>query len=560
VIPSSNPEDGNGRTDLERRPPGPPADGDTAGQGGWAVPSVLTRRWRTIVLIATLVVVAVFVLTSLEGRVYDATATVVLDSSPGQSPGDAPSMPTEQQVGGSPAVARLVIGRLHLHTSPETLLRDVSVSVPLDSQVLKFTYSSASPAVAQMRAQAFATAYLKLRREQQQTAERASTQPVQERITYLSRRLSEVQRRLDHAGSSATASQLQTQATSLTSQVVALEQTLSDLNASATTYSDAALIGPASRPTSPARPKTLLNLTLGLVGGLVLGLGIAAAQEYTDDRIRSRGDLRSRLQAPVLGPVPVPRLSRYRNAGLVTVEAPRSAAAESYRRLAAEFLVGARTAKATSVVITSGEPLDGKAFVTANLAVALARAGKRVLVVACGGTRPSLEEVFSVAPRLGWAEVIRGSAALRDAIAQTPVRNLYLLGPGTSSDASMDQSIARVDDVVEMLRRERRDVILIDAPPVVGGDDAVTVALAAACDGVVLVSQTTSTTTAGVARARQEVEQLGSTLLAGVLVKATWRTARRSSPAPDGRGSTPGPARRQRPATPRDPVQSQNAS
>ena len=97
---------------------------------------------------------------------------------------------------------------------------------------------------------------------------------------------------------------LRVQRDALTSEIALLQQELAELNGAAASFSPATMLGSASFPRSPARPNLLVNVFLALLGGLLLGFGIAAIAEYMDQRVRGATDLRTRLGVPVLGLIP----------------------------------------------------------------------------------------------------------------------------------------------------------------------------------------------------------------------------------------------------------------
>ena len=137
--------------------------------------SILRRRKMTVLGIAALAVLVTIAITARETKVYDATASVVVQGPPTTGGQNQVNMATEAAVAGSPAVAELVVKHEHLTgVTARQLSGHLSVHVPVDSQVLQFTYASPNPRVAQELSEAFAAAYLSFRTgEQAQTTAQA---------------------------------------------------------------------------------------------------------------------------------------------------------------------------------------------------------------------------------------------------------------------------------------------------------------------------------------------------------------------------------------------------
>ena len=126
--------------------------------------AIVRNSWRLVLITAAVTVLATIVLTSLETKTYAATSSVFIQPPASASATSAPNMATELQIARSLAVAALVDRQIGLQVAPQRLLGQLSVRVPVDSNVLKFTYSSPDPGIARARADAFAHAYITFRR------------------------------------------------------------------------------------------------------------------------------------------------------------------------------------------------------------------------------------------------------------------------------------------------------------------------------------------------------------------------------------------------------------
>lgn len=286
---------------------GPPVDTDQ--------PSLLTailRRRKAVVLgMALAVAIATAAFAASQTKLYAATASVAIQNPPGQSTADGPNMATEEQTAHSLAVAQSVQRQLKLRVAASTLLSDLSVGVPVSSNVLTFTYSAPSARTAQIRANAFANAYLSLRQTQLQNQVRQSKATAAEpllsgQISYLAAQISGLRADASSSGrGAATAARvaLANRVTGLTTSINQLIGQLSALDRAAGTASAGSVIGPALLPGAPAQ-KVVPYAIVGFFLGLLLGFGVAAVLEQLDDRLRTPADVRAGLGAPVLGVIP----------------------------------------------------------------------------------------------------------------------------------------------------------------------------------------------------------------------------------------------------------------
>ena len=343
--------------------------------------SILRRRKMTVLGIAALVVLVTIAITARETKIYDATASVVVQGPPTTGGQSQVNMATEAAVAGSPAVAELVIKQEHLKqvTAPQ-LGAHLSVHVPVDSQVLQFTYASPSQRVAQERAEAFAAAYLAFRTgEQAQTTEQAVA-AIQKQIEATSRQLALIKETIPSLSGQPLAV-AKTKEAARQAQIALLQQRLALITTNTANFGGQ--LGQAPYPKSPSSPRTVVNLVAALFLGLLLGFGVAAAREYTDDRIRNREDLETWLASPVLSSIP----TRFKGrsavdlGGLITLQEPGSIQADAFRGLRTSLLLETSNIGARSVLVTSADLDQGSTWVAANLAVALAASGKRVILI-----------------------------------------------------------------------------------------------------------------------------------------------------------------------------------
>jgi polysaccharide biosynthesis transport protein len=242
-------------------------------------------------------------------------------------------------------------------------------------------------------------------------------------------------------------------------------------------------------------PRPARNGGIGIVLGLVLGLGAAFLLEALDTRIRSVDVVRETLGIPVLGQIPAPPKELAKRGGLVMLADPMSQQAECFRTLRANFAFANGHYNAQVILVTSAVGGEGKSTTAGNLAIALARGGRSVVLVDGDLRSPRVHELFGLAERPGLTDIELGEASLDEALreinfAEASERGgrsgtLEVLPAGHAlhdpDELGAEEAVARV---VRALRT-RADVILIDAAPLLLVGDAV--ALSAHVDGLMIV-------------------------------------------------------------------------
>jgi succinoglycan biosynthesis transport protein ExoP len=284
----------------------------------------------------------------------------------------------------------------------------------------------------------------------------------------------------------------------------------------------------------PGRSKTLaIASLLGLLGGA----GLACLRDWSDDRFRTLPAVRAAAGAPVLGAIPNIPASIAASAadrGQVVHFDPFGDASESYRtlRTALQFGMPART---KTLLITSPTAGDGKSTVVSNLAIAMAQANRRVLVVDADLRAPVQHRLFGLPDRVGLAGVLDGSDALDDAIQRTNVEGLDVLpaGPIPSNPAEMINHPAFSDYLNELA--DRYDLVLVDSPPVTAVTDARI--LAALVDASILVVRLGTSTRRHTEAARDALRGVGARLV-GVVVNGVGRGGLASASGYYGRSET----------------------
>jgi capsular exopolysaccharide synthesis family protein len=484
---------------------------------------VWRRKWSIIAVTLALVGIALFV-SSRQAPVYasETRVLVVPVTDVDNVPIQQLNLATEAELIQSVAVAEIVAEELGIDSPPRSLLGNLSVEQPTDTEIIEIGYSNPDPAVAQRQADAFAEAYLQFRTETATETILAAAENIQDQISELVTELNEVNRRLEELSeTNPNRSVLEVQANTLSAQITPLQLRLLSLPDEVT---PGRIIQPAPFPTEPVSPNHLINGGFGLVAGLALGVVLAFLRDRLSERLRSTEEAEAYLEAPILASIPrVSAWRRRREAFLVTAVQWRSPAAEAYRVLRTNILSAAEAMGANTIAVTSAYAGEGKSTTTANLAVVLARAGKRVTLVSADLRRPRLHDFFKREGEPGLIEVLAGRATLDETLQTVllPGRafdgggaNIRLLPSGrVPEDATELIASQMMSKVIDELERES-DIVLIDLPPVLPLTDALVVAAETKYVLVVIGPKADNRQT--VTAARQQLDRVGARIIGGV--------------------------------------------
>jgi succinoglycan biosynthesis transport protein ExoP len=280
-------------------------------------------------------------------------------------------------------------------------------------------------------------------------------------------------------------------------------------------------IDPADAPDFPSSPRKSVNLTLGLLCGLGLGLLLAFTIEALDTNIKTIFDIEERLGLPMLGVVPqvdskLLSPETFVRDATSPVPGAWSRLAEAYRSLRTTILLSRAGTPPQVILVSSAKPSEGKTSITTLESIVFALNGARVLLIDSDLRRPSVHLRFRIANKVGLTSVLTGKTPLEEAIvpiAAVPTLHVLPAGPIAPMPAELLGSL-QMQRMVEGLRA-KYDFILIDTPPVLTVTDAAV--LVSISDGVVLVLRYGQASRNVVARASEILLRSGAHLLGVVL-------------------------------------------
>ncbi|CAN5523015.1 exopolysaccharide regulatory tyrosine autokinase VpsO [soil metagenome] len=259
---------------------------------------------------------------------------------------------------------------------------------------------------------------------------------------------------------------------------------------------------------SAARPRVALNMALGALVGLVLGIGLAFFIEYLDTSVKTMDDVENLLGVPVLAIIP-------QNIGLLANEGGDTPDAEAYRILRTNIEFNRKGPDANTISLVSGGPGEGKSTTLANLAFICAQGGYSTLIVDADLRRPVQHTLFEIEVKAGLTNYLTTEIPLEEVLLPTKVENLTLLPSGVlPSDAVGILNSQRMSDLIVELK-SRYDVILFDSPPMLGVSDASVIA--SEVDQTIIIVQHRRFPRAMLTRVKQAIIGVGGSVLGVVL-------------------------------------------
>ena len=286
------------------------------------------------------------------------------------------------------------------------------------------------------------------------------------------------------------------------------------------------IIDRAIQPTRPVKPNKRMNLMLGALLGLGLGVGATFMIEYLDRSVRKPEDM-ERMGYNVLATIPKIETDKIEKAKLklnesAKIEArlithidPKSPVSEAYRTLRTNLQFSKIEKALRTILVTSAGPKEGKSTTAANLAIALSQAGNHVALIDADLRRPILHSVFGMKKEDGLTNYLAASISYEEVFKTTFVDNLKLVTSGIlPPNPSELLSSQKMEDFLNRLQQEF-DVVVIDSPPVIAVTDATV--LSTKVDGTLLVVYAGQTERDAIKRAVNMLDSVSARLLGIVL-------------------------------------------
>lgn len=430
---------------------------------------VLRKRWRLVAVCTLLAIGAAAIVTWQATPVYQASTQLFVaarDTSSDVNSLNAGGQFTQQRVQSyadivnSPEVTQAVAARLGNGLSAKQIADEISASAPLNTVLLNIDVKDTSPRRAQQIADAVSDEFATFAADLE-TPDGSGTSPV--KVT---------------------------------------------------------VVKHASLPSSPVSPRKALNLALGLLVGLAIGVGGAVLRETLDTSVKDPEQLQRELDLPTLGAIAYDPDAPKRP--LIVHADPKSSRAEAFRQLRTNLQFIDIDAAPRSIVLTSSIPEEGKTTTTTNLAIALAQSGTRVVLIEGDLRRPKMADYLGIEGAVGLTSVLIGRVGLEEAVQPWgPDGLLHVLPSGPTppnpSELLGSQGMAEIVRELEVTY----DLVLIDAPPLLPVTDAAV--MAAVCSGAVVVTRYGHTKREQLSRAIEALRSVGALVYGAVLTMTPLR-------------------------------------
>jgi Mrp family chromosome partitioning ATPase len=439
---------------------------------------VVARRKLAFLLIVLLVPAAAVAVSLNQAPTYRAFAEVLLDprdleaayidSGLAAESGDPQrAAETRAELARVPGVVDQVLDAVpSAGLDRNEFLESSMVSANQDSDILTFSVENSDPRLAMRLATEYANAFTEYQRQLDTTA-------VENELKEVRQQLAELEASGEAGSQTHAALQRQEEAVA----ALAAAQTPS-----------AQVVHPAGEAPKVG-PRTVRNGVLAFFVGLVLALVVVFLADAVDTRVRSVDAIRERLGLRLLGRLAKPPARLRKRNDLIMLADPTSRDAEQFRALRWSLDLANADHGAQTIMITSAVDGEGKSTTVANLAVALARAGRRVVLIDADLRHPHLHRPFDLDQRLvealqpiGLTEDSSGADDSSGRTGQTGSLEVFPAGSALHDrdELGFDRAVGRIIQRA----RGRADIVLVDSPPVLSGH---AIALSAHVDAVVVV-------------------------------------------------------------------------
>lgn len=496
-----------------------------------------------IVLCVVLAAVSAYITSSLSVPIYQASSTLLIDQA-SKPTVDLTSVNLSRSMAGTYAemmqqkkMLSLVADRFGIETDVlDGALTDISVTPVRDTQLMRVQVEGISAELVAAVANTLPSVFIEEINKVQTQKYNASKTNLEGQLQTLDGQIELTQVALDGLGASRTVeeeiryAQLRDELAQYQSSYTTALRSYEELRLTELQSTDSlTIVEEAEIPAAPIRPRVLVNTLLAAIVGAMLALGIIFLIEYLDDRIKSPQDLYAVLDAPLLGAV-----ARMPNAGrkhksavndetLIVAHQPRHPIAESYRRLRTNLRFSSVNEPLQIMLVTSAAPSEGKTTTAANLAVAVAQAGHRVILVDADLRKPQLHKLFGLNKGPGLTDALLSEADTAFFVRDTAVPNLRIVTSGSIPPNPAELLGSQPMQHLLQQLRQVTDLVIVDAPPLLAVTDAQV--LVNHVQGVLLVVNAGSTTRALLSNAAAALVQVEARLL-GVVLNQMVRSPR----------------------------------
>lgn len=496
----------------------------------------LLKKWLWLIVLTTVVsAIAAYVVSINQTPIYQASTRLLVSQNLSNSASAQYSdILAAERI--SRTYAQLLTARPLLESAiaeagltgqvdPKDLADAVSVQPVRDTQLIDLKVEYSDPEIAARLANALPRAFIKFNNQQQaarfkelKTALETQLQQLDQEIQAADAELQSLANATDPA-SVARRTVLEDRLAQYRSTYGNVLAQLENIRlAEANALDTLTVVEPADVPDHPIRPRVLMNTLLAAIVGGMIGLGAAFLIEYLDDSIRSPDDIARLTPLSLLGIIARTKNGSNGQAEIITMKDPRAPVSEAFRTIRTSIQFAGVDKPIRTLVVTSAAPGEGKSTVTANLAVVMAQAGKKVVLIDADLRKPTQHKRWGVPNTVGLTGALLMEPIddnLEQLLTETPVENLWLLTSGQlPHNPSELLGSHKLMQIVEKLLQQY-DLLIFDSPPALAVTDPVI--LGREMDGVVLVVDAGSTREPMLIHSLLEMEKVQANVLGIVL-------------------------------------------
>lgn len=454
--------------------------------------AAMARRWWWLLLLAPLVAgVTAFVQVSRQQEMYRASSTVEINpptmGTDQYTYYDSSIVATYRELITTSGVLQPVIEDLQLPLTEDQLRAKITTAPITNTRLMHISVSDPNPETAAVLANEIAAQFQSF--AQARTIEKAGPyrEALNQQITSTQAKIGTTQQMIDNlvANEDITSPDIAAQIDTLRNNLTDLQDTYRQLLISANqmdlqeagAQTGVIVVQDATPPGAPYAPDVRLYTLLALMAGACIGIGAVFLLEYLDNTTKVDTPYNELIGAPLMATVPVVPSMATLPHQLFILDQPMSSEAEAIRLLRANVEFAVASSDVNTLAITSAGPGEGKSTVTSNLAVAMAQAGYRVVVIDADMRRPSQQDAFKLSNERGLSTLLARPDVPWQSVARTNADldlSVISSGPIPPNPGDLLKS-NRFAALLETISKEC-DMVLIDTPPALAVSDALVVA------------------------------------------------------------------------------------
>ena len=501
----------------------------------------LLRKWLWLILLTTVIAaLAAYFFSSRQTPIYRASTRLLVSQSVSNSASlqYADILAAERL---SSTYAQMLTARPLLKAAidkagltgivePDELADSVSVQPVRDTQLIDLHVEYPDPVIAAKLANALPEVFVEFNNQQQTARYQELKTSLQQQLQELSQEIQDTDAKLQELTDATDAESKARQAV-LEDRLAQYRSTFGNVLAQlenirlaeANALDTITVVEQAEVPQHPVRPRVLMNTLLAAIVGGMIGLGAAFLIEYLDDSIKSPDDIARLTSVSTLGVIA--RGKDEKESAIITLADPRSPIAEAYRTIRTGIQFASVDNPVRTIVVTSAGPGEGKSTTTANLAVVMAQAEKKVILIDADLRKPTQHKRWGVPNTVGLTGALlmdELSDNLDYLLAPTSVENLWLLTSGQlPHNPSELLGSHKLQQLTKHLLKDY-DILIFDSPPALAVTDPVI--LSQEMDGVIIVVDAGATREPALVHVLSEMEKAKAHILGFVLNRYSNRS------------------------------------